>query len=99
MSLLVGSGAFSRAVSPIWCKMYILILHVSHQFPVVFFAVVESYDLTSRHTYIPMAITAGCTLVLLIGLAAFYKKLAPLSLQVQDAAVVNATSILSVGKT
>ena len=56
-----------------------------------FVAVVESYELTGRHTYLAMAIIAGCALVLLLSLAALYKKLAPKSNFILPAAV-NATS-------
>ena len=43
------------------------------------FSVVECYELTNRHTYFAMAITAGFALVLLLSLAALYKNLAPRS--------------------
>ena len=42
-------------------------------------SVVESYELTNRHTYFAMAIIAGFALVLLLSLAALYKNLAPRS--------------------
>ena len=42
-------------------------------------SVVESYELTGRHTYFAMAIIAGFALVLLLLLAALYKNLAPIS--------------------
>jgi hypothetical protein len=56
---------------------------------------VESYELTGRHTYLAMAIIAGCALVLLLSLAALYKKLAPISLHRDENGIVNATSKLS----
>ena len=40
-------------------------------------SVIKSYEMTSRHTYFAMAITAGYALVLLICLAALFKNLAP----------------------
>jgi hypothetical protein len=56
---------------------------------------VESYELTGRHTYFAMAIIAGCALVLLLSLAALYKKLAPISQHRDENVMVNATSKLS----
>ena len=40
---------------------------------------VETYELTGKHTYLPMAITAGCVTIMLPLLAALYKELAPRS--------------------
>ena len=39
----------------------------------------ESYELTGRHTYPSMAVTAGGSVVILICLVALYKSLAPKS--------------------
>ena len=46
--------------------------------------VVESYELTGRHTYLATAISAGCALVLLLSLAALHKNLAPKSKRNKD---------------
>lgn len=51
--------------------------------------------MNDRHTVIPMAITAGLALVLLIVLAALYKNLATISKQDQMDLTVNATSQLA----
>ena len=76
-------------------SIYIVhVLYVKETLRTLFFffvAVVESYELTGRHTYLAMAIIAGCALVLLLSLAALYKKLAPKSNFILPAAV-NATS-------
>ena len=37
------------------------------------------YELSGKHTYVPMSINAVCLIVLLVLLAAFYKELAPKS--------------------
>lgn len=55
--------------------------------------VVVSYEISGRHTVIPMAITAGFALVLLILLAVFYKNLA--TKQEKMDLTVNATSQLT----
>ena len=39
----------------------------------------KTYELTEKHTYLPMAIVAVCMIVLLVLLAALYKELAPKS--------------------
>ena len=61
-----------------------------------FFTVVESYDASGKHTYLAMAITAGCALILLLSLVILYKKLGPISLEKDEREVVEATSKLSV---
>ena len=57
--------------------------------------VIESYDLTGRHTYFSMAITAGCALVLFISLVVLYKSLAPVTEPAGENVVIEATSKLS----
>ena len=57
--------------------------------------VIESYDLTGRHTYFSMAITAGCALVLLISLVVLHKSLAPVTEPAGENVVIEATSKLS----
>ena len=37
------------------------------------------YELSGKHTYVPMSINVGCLIVLLLLLAAFYKELTPKS--------------------
>ena len=37
----------------------------------------ETYEVSGKHTYIPMGIVAVCLVVLLVLLVAFYKELAP----------------------
>ena len=56
--------------------------------------VVESYELTGRHTYFSMTINACSALVLLLLLAALYRNLAPKAKQRDNALAVNATSEL-----
>ena len=41
----------------------------------IMFVVVESYELTGKHTYLPMSITIGSLLVILLVLAGLYKDL------------------------
>ena len=48
------------------------------------YLVVESYELTGRHTYFATAISAGCALVLLLSLATLHKNLAPKSKHNKD---------------
>ena len=55
-----------------------------------FLAVVESYELTGRHTVLAMSVSAGLTLVLLLSLVALYKGLAPI--KTNNSKTVNATS-------
>ena len=43
----------------------------------IFFAVVETYELSDRHTYVSAAITALISALLLLGLVLLYKNLAP----------------------
>lgn len=61
------------------------------------YAVVEIYELSERHIVIPMAITAGLALVLLISLVALYKYLAPIREEMDNNLTVkHATSKLAV---
>ena len=39
--------------------------------------VVESYELTDKHTYCPMAVTIATILVSFVGLVALYNRLSP----------------------
>ena len=39
----------------------------------------ETYEVSGKHTYIPMSITAMCLVVLLVLQIAFYKELTPKS--------------------
>ena len=39
----------------------------------------KTYEVTGKHTYLPMGIVAVCLIVLLVLLAALYKELAPKS--------------------
>ena len=43
------------------------------------FLVVKTYEISGKHTYIPMGITAMCLVVLLVLLIVSYKELAPKS--------------------
>lgn len=56
--------------------------------------VVESYELTGKHTYLPMSITMGCILILLLFLVVLYKDLAPRPSQGDT--VTSATSKLQI---
>lgn len=69
-------------------KLIALVFPSCHPYPVV-----ESYALTGRHTYVPMAITAGCALVLLVSLVFLFNSLAPTRKR-EDNVVVNASSKL-----
>ena len=40
---------------------------------------VETYELIGKHTYLSMAIIAGCVMIVFLLLAALYKELAPRS--------------------
>jgi hypothetical protein len=60
--------------------------------------VVESYELTGKHTYLPMSITIGCLLVLLLALAALYKDLGPRSNQREMKAAISATFKLGISQ-
>ena len=46
-------------------------------FIISFFTVVETYEFTGKHTYLPMAITAGMLFVNLASLVVLYGKLSP----------------------
>ena len=52
--------------------------------------------MTGRHTYIVTAVTSSSALVLFIGLVILYKTLKPISSQIHDITVINATSKLPV---
>ena len=43
----------------------------------------ETYELTGKHIYLSMAITAGCVVIMLLLLAALYKELAPRSTPIE----------------
>ena len=76
--------------------MNLLCRYISHSIILLSVStVVQSYELTGRHTYFVMAITAACALVLLLSLAALYKNLAPISQHREENVLVNATSKLS----
>ena len=48
--------------------------------------------MTGRHTYLPMSITIGCLLVLLLCLVALYKELAPTVIRSEVKEATNAVS-------
>ena len=58
--------------------------------------VVESYELTGRHIYLPMAITAGCVVAMLLSLVALYRNLAPRPSQGEKQTVTSATSKIDI---
>ena len=60
-----------------------VVLFITHLL-VCFSVVVESYELTGRHTYFATAISAVCALVLILSLAALHKNLAPKSKRNKD---------------
>ena len=60
--------------------------------PILIPIVVESYEMTGRHTYLPMSITIGCLLVLLLCLVALYKELAPRVIRSEVKEASNAVS-------
>lgn len=51
------------------------------------YAVVETYELSGKYTYISMAISSGCLVILLFLLAALYKELVPRSTSSEGSAV------------
>ena len=55
------------------------------------FAVVESYELSGNHTYIPMILTALFLIVLLLSLMVLYKILAPESIQTEVSDLTHAS--------
>ena len=57
----------------------------------IIFAVVESYESSDNHTYIPMSITALTVIVLLLSLMVLYKILAPTSIQTEVSDLTNAS--------
>ena len=59
-------------------------------FLLLLFVVVESYELTGKHTYLPMSITIGCLVVVLLALAALFKDLGPRSNQREMKAATSA---------
>ena len=63
----------------LWCIIFIL--SRNNEYLYLHFTVVESYERTTRHTFVPMTITAGISLLLLLLLVALYKQLAPRSSQ------------------
>ena len=81
LTLVIGSGTLGRAVTPFWREFnnYTMSELYNVLYLLCISTVVESYELTGRHTYFAMGIIAGCALVLLLSLAALYKKLAPKS--------------------
>ena len=56
----------------------------------------ESYELTGRHTYLPMAITAGCVVAMLLSLVVLYRNLAPIPSQGERQTVTSATSKIDI---
>ena len=60
--------------------------------PILIPIVVESYEMTGRHTYLPMSITIGFLLVLLLCLVALYKELAPTVIRSEVKEATNAAS-------
>ena len=79
-------------------RMVCLVASVKQKFPFIFFihTVVESYKLTGRHTYLPMTITAGCVVAMLLSLVALYRNLAPRPSQGERQTVTSATSKIDV---
>ena len=73
--------------------MYI-VKYIIYNLLLYYHAVVESYELTGRHTYPSMAVTAGGSVVILICLVVLYKSLAPISNRTERDLVVDATSKL-----
>ena len=75
-------------------RMVCLVACVKPKLPFIYFihTVVESYELTGRHIYLPMAITAGCVVVMLLSLVALYRNLAPIPSQGERQIVTSATS-------
>ena len=57
----------------------------------------ESYELIGKHTYLPMSITIGSLLVMLLLLAVPYEDLAPKHTQ-RETAVISATSKLDMAQ-
>ena len=90
LTLIIASGTFGRTVSPYWCELHTGIMkYTVCVYTSIIFAVVESYELTGRHTVLAMSVSAGLTLVLLLSLVALYKSLAPIK---TNSKTVNATS-------
>ena len=93
----MGFGALGRAISPYWCKYFVYKTHAVACIKLTLYLdfipiVVESYERTGRHTYLPMSITIGCLLVLLVYLMSLYKHLAP---RVTHSEVKEATNAVS----
>ena len=86
ISSVLGFGALARGTAPFWRKLNAH--HSSASYENGFLAVIKSYEMTGRHTYFAMAVTAAYALVLLLSLASLYKKLAPRD----HGNVLNATS-------
>ena len=78
MTLVLGAGIIGRGVTPYWRECVYCSTYNSFHTQRLMVAVVESYELTGRHTYFAMAISAGCALVLILSLAVLYKNLAPI---------------------
>jgi len=60
-----------------------LVVICLEQFSTVYFlwtAVVETYELSGKHTYVSMAIFAMCIAVVLLSLIPLYRQLAPRSI-------------------
>ena len=99
MGLVLWSGTISRAASPYWCK-YVPQCHVRKCCTLMLsslsltYAVMESYELAGRHTFFSTVVSAGSALLLLLSLAALYRKLAPKSKWKGNDLSVNATSKL-----
>ena len=60
----------------------------------VFVAVVASYKMTGRHTYLSMSINIGLSVAVLLFLMALYKNLAPRRAQGEKETVTSATNAL-----
>lgn len=52
----------------------------------------KTYELTGKHTYLSMAVTAGCLVVLLVCLSGLYKELAPRSTPREGSIVYHVTA-------
>ena len=52
----------------------------------------KTYELTGKHTYLCMSVTAGCLVVLLVLLAGLYKELGPRSRSSEGKVVYHVTA-------
>ena len=102
LSLVIGSGALGRAISPFWCELIVVQLCIRMCGCVDLlclsactcnFAVVESYDLSRNHTYISMAVTSLCLALILISLVALYRNLAPNRIQTEGDLITRHASV------